>query len=103
MNKREYLRYSDELKLNGYKFKKNCPYEGRNTWVKYPDGDNQSIIEMCVYHGIGQEGNDYYNIRPIIRLIRTDCECALRLDIVFDTINIIDIESMFDKYVNKLK
>ena len=103
MNVNEYRRYSEELKKNGYEYRKDCPYDGNNMWVKFPrDGDRDSVIQMDVYHGINVEGTEYYNVKPHVILRRRDCECGLRLTIDFDTNNIIDIESMFEKYYEKM-
>lgn len=99
MTPREYLRYTDELKANGYEYKKDCPYEGRNRWVKYPTGDIHSPIYMDVYHHFNAEGEEYYHVKPYVTLDRTDCECCVSLNISFNTNNIIDIESMFEKYI----
>lgn len=103
MNPRQYLRYSEELKANGYEYKKDCPYEGRNVWVKFFKGDNDSYIRMDVYHGFSAEGDEYYNVKPYVVLNRMDCDCNVYLNISFDTTNIVDIESMFEKYYEKLK
>lgn len=99
MTPREYLRYTDELKANGYEYRKDCPYEGRNRWVKYPTGDIYSIIYMDVYHGFNADGEEYYTVRPYVSLGRADCECRVKLNIFFDTTNIVDIESMAEKYI----
>ena len=102
MTPREYLRYTDELKANGYEYRKDCPYEGRNRWVKFPNGDKYSLIYMDVYHGFNADGEEYYTVRPYVSLGRPDCECRVSLNISFDTTNIVDIESMFEKYVRMM-
>lgn len=99
MTPRQYLRYTDELKSNGYEYRKDCPYDGRNLWIKYPTGEKSSYIRMDVYHHFNAEGEEYYNVRPYVILKRVDCECNVNLEITFNTNNIVDIESMFDKYI----
>ena len=103
MSPREYKRYTEELKQNGYRFLQNQPYEGRCMWAKNPDEDINSVIRIDIYHGFNAEGEEYYNVQPTIVLSRCDCECNVRLSINLLTTNIVDIESMFNKYVEKLK
>ena len=102
MTLREYRRYSEELKANGYKYRENCPYEGHNLWLKkFPD--DCAHIEMNVYNHIGLDGEDIINITPRAIVELKDCDCEGTLILYFSTTNIIDIESMFDKYLRKLK
>lgn len=96
MTPKEYTRYTEELKANGYTYHQDTPYEGRNFWLKYPDGTG--CIQMEVYHGINAEGFEYYYVHPYAKFRKPDCECTVRLEINFDTINITDIESMYYKY-----
>lgn len=42
MTPRQYLRYTDELKSNGCEYREDCPYDGRNVWIKYPTGEKTS-------------------------------------------------------------
>lgn len=101
MTPREYRKYSEELRLNGYQYKENCPYEGCNLWLKkFPD--DCAHIEMNVYRHIGEEG-EYVNVVPRGLIKLKDCECKGTFILNFDTSNIIDIESMFDKYLRRLK
>lgn len=102
MTPRQYIRYREELKANGYEYRKDCPYEGRNLWIKYPKEDHYSMIKMNVYHGFNAEGDEYYDVVPTIEMNRTDCDCELRLVINMKTNNIMDIESMFEKYVRMM-
>ena len=60
------------------------------------------MIKMNVYHGFNAEGDEYYDVVPTIEMNRTDCDCELRLVINMKTNNILDIESMFEKYINRL-
>ena len=102
MRAREYLQYCLKLRRHGYEFKKDCPYEGRNIWVKYPIKDNRSSIQLDVYSHIDDKGEECLNLYPRAILLREDCDCELRLDIKFKTNNIVYIEIMFAKYANKL-
>ena len=34
MTPREYLRYTDELKVNGYEYRKDCPDDGRGYRIR---------------------------------------------------------------------
>ena len=103
MTPREYLRYTEALKAAGYEYRKDCPYKRRNLWIKYPKEDRGSYIRMDVYHGFNAEGIEYYTVNPHGIINRGDCECSLNLDIAFNTTNIVDIESMFEKYYEKLE
>ena len=103
MNKREYLSYTEELKKHGYEYRENCPYEGRNRWIKFPNGDQSEQIRMDVYSGTDIYCEEYFNVKPIIVIKGKDCECEIRLDIHFSTLNIVDIEGMFEKYSSKFK
>lgn len=102
MTPRQYLRYTDELKANGYEYRENCPYDGRNLWLKEPDGRVGNFIKIEVYHGFYPDGEEYYQARPFVIMERKDCCCEVHLSILFDTINIVDIESMFEKYVRMM-
>ena len=102
MTPREYRKYSEELRANGYQYKENCPYEGCNLWLKeFPD--DCAHIEMNVYRNIGLDGEEFVNINPRAIVQLKDVECEGKLILRFRTTNIIDVESMFDKYLRRLK
>ena len=102
MTAREYLQYCLQLRRNGYEFKKDCPYDGHNMWVKHPMKDNRSRIQMDVYSRIDDQGEEHFNLPPRAILLREDCDCEIRTTIYFKTNNIADIERMFAKYADKL-
>ena len=98
MSPREYRKYAEVLKSNGYKYMSDCPYEGRNRWMKYPTGKGGSVIEFDVYHGFNAECEEYYSVRPRIRISKNDCHCSVNVDITFNTDDLAYIEGVFEKY-----
>lgn len=104
MNTREYTRYSQELRDNGYQFITDCPYKGRNVWRKLIPRDDllMSQIDIEVYEHNDDFGGITYTLRHYGVIERKDCECKIRTEIRYHTSNIIDIESMFVYYADKI-
>lgn len=104
MKPREYRSYSQELKDNGYQFITNCPYKGRNVWRKHLSKDNleESYIEFDVYEHSDDFGDATYTLRPFGVIERKECDCKVKTIINYNTLNIVDIESMFEYYSDKI-
>lgn len=105
MNPREYNQYAKELRENGYIYFPDTPYQGRNLWRKDIERDNleDSYISIEVYEHRDDFGDIDYFLRAFGTIERYDCDCKIKSVISYNTLNIIDIESMFGKYADKLK
>lgn len=104
MTRKEYISFTKELVANGYQFRKNCPFKGRNKWIKRPQVELDSSLEMDVYTHIDNSGEYVYNLKPWAVIKQNDNNgCNVRLTIDFHMLNIADIEQVFIKYVEKFK
>lgn len=103
MNRIQYITFTKELVANGYQFRKDCPYQFRNKWIKQPLGTKQSYIELDLYKHTAETGEESYLLKPHVVIKKEDHECDICLTINFGTIDLANIEQMFHKYVEKLK
>lgn len=105
MSPREYNQYAKELRANGYIYFPDTPYQGRNLWRKDIERDTleDSYISIEVYEHRDEFGDIDYFLRAFGTIERYDCDCKIKSVISYNTLNIIDIESMFGKYADKLK
>ena len=103
MNRRQYITFTKELVENGYQFRKDCPYQGSNKWVKQPDKDADAKIEIDVFRSTDETGENKYTLKPKAIIKQSDCESNVRITIYFDTIDLACVESVFNKYIRILK
>lgn len=103
MTRSQYITFTKELVANGYQFRKDCPYQGRNKWVKQPDKDTDARIDIDVYKRTDETGEELYVLKPHVVIKKEDHECDICLIINFGTTDLANIEHMFHKYVEKLK
>lgn len=104
MNPREYNQYAKELRANGYIYFPDTPYQGGNLWRKDIERDNleDSYISIEVYDHHDVFGDRVYTLRALGTIERYDCDCKIKSVISYSTLSIVDIESMFGKYADKL-
>lgn len=104
MSPREYNQYAKELRVNGYIYFPDTPYQGRNLWRKDIERDNleDSYISIEVYDHHDVFGDRIYTLRAFGTIERYDCDCKIKSVINYSTLSIVDIESMFGKYADKL-
>lgn len=103
MTRSQYITFTKELVANGYQFRKDCPYQGRNKWVKYPLKTTDARIDLDLYKHIDDTGEDKYVLKPVITIKQDDQDCDIHFMIHFKTADLAHIERIFHKYVEKLK